>query len=163
MRVSLSNWIDYCNIGIDHTPLYLNTKIVVSCLYAWEYCNKTIQCYFAPWLRLSLVTSKSLYKSSMNPYVDCFLFFFTNVSIKKRCWNANVPFHVWFLKSQVPILFDGYTVIPQKFPQFLMLRWQIPNGLGVGVERSTATGGAWLRLEDLVCSGNSPKMVILWN
>jgi hypothetical protein len=74
------------------------------------------------------------------------------------------------VKSQFPIIFDGYTVIPHKFPQFLMLRWQIPNGLGVGVERSTATGGAWLRLEvlkkilvDLVCSGNSPKMVILWN
>lgn len=48
------------------------------------------------------------------------------------------------VKSQCPIIFDGYTVIPQKFPQFLMLRWQIPNGLGVGVERSTATGGAWL-------------------
>jgi len=131
-----------------------------------SYCNKTIQCYFAPWLRLSLVTSKSLYKSSMNFYVVFFHgCFHRKTMVKCQC---SVP--CLMVKSQFPIIFDGYTVIPHKFPQFLMLRWQIPNGLGVGVERSTATGGAWLRLEvlkkilvDLVCSGNSPKMVILWN
>ena len=126
MRVSLSNWIEKCNIGIDHTPIYLNTITIVSCLYAWErcniycytnmsngrrYCNKTIQCYFAPWLRLSLVTSKSLYKSSMNPYVDCFFVFFHGCFHRKTMVKCQCSVPCLMVKSQRPIIFDGYTML----------------------------------------------------
>ena len=128
MRVSLSNWIEKCNIGIDHTPIYLNTITIVSCLYAWErcniycytnmsdgrrYCNKTIQCYFAPWLRLSLVTSKSLYKSSMNPYVDCFFVFSRMFPSKndgempmfRSMFDGEIPMsnHFWRLYHVIPL------------------------------------------------------------